>query len=274
MAALLGLQLMPVFGVHRVEVLGAHHLTIPEVVELAGLKTPTSVFQVDPAGVEGRLRESPWVRTVSVRPGLPDRVRIDLEEWQPVATYHAGQGRAWYLSDQAVALGPVVEGTGGPQGRAAATPATLLDIQGPADNQPRAGQQAMDVRLLVALVNIQKALPGLIGQPVQAFQLDSCGDLTMVAGRGWRAQFGRVLTPEEFASLRDKVAALRALALARAVDFDSPDLDYVNLMNPSTPAVGLRSARPAPPPAAALGRAPVPAASAPLGPVVAGPPCR
>ena len=32
----------------------------------------------------------------------------------------------------------------------------------------------------------------------------------MIAGRGWKAQFGRVLTPEEFSSLKDKVAALKA----------------------------------------------------------------
>jgi hypothetical protein len=49
-----------------------------------------------------------------------------------------------------------------------------------------------------------------------------------------------VLTPEEFSSLRDKVAALKAASAK--VNYDSPDLDYVNVMNPTQVAVMTRSA--------------------------------
>ncbi|HLQ16995.1 MAG TPA: hypothetical protein VK256_14200, partial [Candidatus Eisenbacteria bacterium] len=57
--------------------------------------------------------------------------------------------------------------------------------------------------------------------------------------------FGRVLTPEEFTTLREKVASLKAIA--GTVNYSSPDLDYVNVMNPSEPAVGYKSLQPKPP---------------------------
>src|SRR5207249_10693154 len=107
--------------------------------------------------------------------------------WSPVAVYQPSRGGSWYLSDQAVALGPV---------RAGAANQGLLEVRDLGARAPSAGQQVLDVKLLVALVNIQRALPDIIGQDVRSFQVDSCGNLTMVAGRGWKAQFGRVLTPE------------------------------------------------------------------------------
>src|SRR5207237_6174214 len=114
------------------------------------------------------------------------------------------------------------------------------DVKGLGAKAPSPGQQVLDVKLLVALVNIQKALPDILGQDVRSFQVDSCGNLTMVAGRGWRALFGRVLTPEEFASLKDKVAALKAVSAK--VNYNDPDLDYVNVMNPTQVAVMTKSA--------------------------------
>jgi hypothetical protein len=98
------------------------------------------------------------------------------------------------------------------------------------------------------------------------FTVDSCGNVTLVSSRGWQAQFGRMLTGEEIATLHDKVAALRAVA--PDVDYNSPDLQTVNVMNPA--AVAVRSkpkstpARATPTPAMLV---PTPAASAPAGPV-------
>jgi cell division septal protein FtsQ len=269
--ALIGALLLgPLFKVRDVGVRGTHSLSSDQVLALAGLGSSGSIFAVDPGAVERRLGASPWIRTASVSAGLPDRVTIQVEEWQPAAVYQPGGGRSWYLSDQAVALGPVEQGadTGG-----------LVEIKGPS-GKPSPGQQVLDVKLLVALANIQRALPDILGQQVSSFQLDSCGNLTMTAGRGWKAQFGRVLTPEEFASLKEKVAALKAVS-AR-VNYDNPDLDYVNVMNPGQVAVMTRSAerslsaaaRPSPTPTPASTPAPGPSPgpsptpAAPAGPVV------
>ena len=228
---LLGLLIFgSVFQVRDVQVRGAQRLTTAQVLAAAGLENGGSIFTLDPGAVERRTGRSPWIRTTSVSTVLPNKVTIQVEEWRPVAVYQPGGGQAWYLSDQAVALGPVAQGTAG---------GSLLDVKGPGP-APRPGQQVLDVKLLVALVNIQRALPGILGQQVRFFQVDTCGNLTMTAGRGWRAQFGRVLTPEEFASLKDKVAALKAASAK--VNYDSPDLDYVNVMNPTQVAVMTKSA--------------------------------
>jgi cell division septal protein FtsQ len=243
LAAVLALLVTPVFGVRHVDVSGNRRLSPAQVVAAAGLAHPGPIFLVDPGATERQLEGSTWVRTASVGAVLPDRVTIRVDEWQPVAVYRAGAGQAWYLSDQAVALGPAQGGDG----------QSLLEVDGPARPEPRQGRQALDRTLLVALVNIQRALPRLIGQDVRSFAIDGCGNLTLVARPGWQAQFGRVFTPEELASLKDKVGALKAVSAASEVDLNSPDLLYVNVMNPAAVAVGERNK-----PARTTGRASAP----------------
>jgi cell division septal protein FtsQ len=231
-AGLVALLAGHAWTVRRVEVSGNYRLTAAQVIDRAGLRRPGSVLMVDPVDVQRRLATLTWVRSSQVGVALPDHVSVQVEEWQPIATYRAGGGPAFYVSDQAVTLG------------AAAGGEPLLDILGPQQPEPRVGRQALDPRLLAAMVNIERGLPELIGQRVQSFTVDSCGNLTLSAGRGWKAQFGRVLTPEEFASLKDKVAALKALAVAGAVNYDNPRLQYVNVMNPAAAAVNDGTVKP------------------------------
>ena len=225
-------------AVKSVDITGAHHLTAAQVATSAGLNGSRSVLAVDGESDRQRLLGQVWVRTAAVAPQLDGTVVVRISEWQPVAAYHAGPGpakRYFLLSSQAMVLGP------------ATSAAALVDIQGPAGGDPRIGAQAIDPTLLIALVNIQRDFPALIGQEVAGFIFDSCGNLTLVSKRGWKAYFGRVLTPEEFASLHDKVEALKAIAGHGRVDYNSRDLMYVNVMNPDEPAVGYRSLLPVPP---------------------------
>jgi cell division septal protein FtsQ len=233
LAGLVALLVAPTFHVHRIEVSGNQRMTADQVVAAAGLQHPGSVFQVDPSDTERRLEVSTWVRAASVSALLPDRVSIHVDEWQPAAVYRAAGGGPWYLSDEAVVLGPVDGGAGG-----------LLEVDGPAQPQPRTGRAAMDRALLVALVNIQRGLPGLIGQDVQSFTIDSCGNLTMNAAAGWKAQFGLVNTPEDLATLESKLAALKALVVSGGVDLRAAG--YVNLMNPNAAAVPVPTPKPRP----------------------------
>lgn len=255
----------PTFSVRHVEVLGTRRLTPQQVTAAAGLQHPGSIFAVDPSSIRRRLAGSTWVRSSTVSTTLPDRVTLRVDEWQPVAIFHAGAGTPYYLSSQAVALGRVEDGDarGG-----------LVDIEGPGGADPRAGKRALDPQLLTALVNIERALPRLIGQEARAFTIDSCGNVTLQSARGWRAQFGRVLTPEEFATLQPKVAALRAVA--PEVDYNSADLETVNVMNPAAVAVHVKS-KPSPsqvPTGGASARqAPAPATPAP-GPSLQATSCR
>ena len=245
-ALLLWLLLGPVTAVRNVEIHGASHLTAAQVMKAAGLDQPGSILAVDPAAEQQRLLAQTWIRTASVQPMLNGTVRIDISEWQPVAVYHAGAtGALFLMSDQAVLLGP------------APNAGLLVNIQGPSGRGPKVGDRPLDPQLLVALVNIQRGLPGLIGQQVSMFIVDSCGALTMVTSRGWKAYFGNVLTPEEFASLRDKLAALKAIA--SSVNYNSTDLDYINVMNASEPAAAFKSKEPAPATSPSPGAKPTPA---------------
>jgi cell division septal protein FtsQ len=241
-AALLGwLWFGPALAVHTVDVVGARHLTAGQVAQAAGLQGHASLLSVDAVSARQHLLDQVWLRTATVQPEFPGIVTVQVSEWQPVAAYHAGSSaKLFLLSSQAVVLGPTSSSAG------------LVVVQGPAGADPRVGDRAIDAQLLTALINMQRAMPTLIGQDVASFVFDSCGDLTMVSKRGWKVYFGRVLTPEEFTALHDKLSALKAINGNGNVDYSSSDLDYVNVMNPSEPAVGYRSREPAPPsPAAA-----------------------
>lgn len=223
----------PGLQIHNVQVTGAHHLSTAQVLAAAGIDPNGSVLSVDGLTDQQRLLAQTWIRAATVVPQLDGTVVVRISEWQPVAAFHAGMtGKMLLLSDQAVVLGP------------AAALGGLVNIQGPTGPDPRVGDRPLDAELLVALVNIQRGFPTFLGQQVAGFILDSCGNLTLVSGRGWKVYFGRVLTPEEFASLRDKLAALKAIA--GKVNYNSTDLEYVNVMNPSEPAAGFKSREPAP----------------------------
>lgn len=239
----------PMLAVQSIDVQGAQHMTRAQVARAAGLVDGASVLSVDAESAHQRLLNQTWVRTATVVPQLPGNIVIRVSEWQPIAAYHAGNSaKVFFLSDQAVVLGP------------ATTVGPLVDVQGPAGADPRVGDRPLgEPPLLTAMVNIQRNFPGLIGQDVAGFVFDSCGDLTLVAKRGWKVYFGRVLTPEEFATLQSKLVALKAIA--GSVNYASADLDYVNVMNPAEPAVGFKSKAPAAPsPTPGATPAPTPAA--------------
>ncbi len=234
----------PTLAVQSIDVVGARHMTAHQIAQAAGLDGTGSIISVDGESAQQRLLNQVWVRTATVQPQLPGTVVVHVSEWQPVAAFHSGLStRLFLLSSQAVVLGPT------------ATAAGLVVVQGPAGTDPKVGDRPIDSQLLTVLVNMQRAMPTLIGQDVASFIFDSCGDLTMVAKKGWKVYFGRVLTPEEFAALRDKLTALKAIA--GQVSYSSSDLDYVNVMNPTEPAVGYKSLEP-PPPSPSPGATPSP----------------
>lgn len=235
-ALLVWLWFGPLLAVSTVRVLGAHHTTAEQIAAAAGVNRNSSLISIDGEAAHNQLLQQVWVRTASVQPELPGTVVIQVSEWEPVAVYHAGPSTTLFLlSSEGVVLG------------AAATSGGLVDVQGPAGNDPRPGDKPLDPQLVTAMVNIRNAMPTLVGQDITGFIFDSCGDLTMIAKKGWKVYFGRVLTPEQFASLHDKLAALKSIAGRGMVDYSSSDLLYVNLMNPSEPAVGYKSRQPHPP---------------------------
>ncbi len=243
----------PALSVQAVDVIGAHHMSASQVAQAAGLGAGVSVISIDGESGRQRLLNQTWIRTASVQPELPGTVVIQVGEWEPIAAYHSGRStKLFLLSNLAVVLGPT------------SSDGALVDLQGPAGSDPRVGDRPLDPQLLVALVNIQRDFPSMIGQQVAGFVFDSCGDLTLLAKRGWKVYFGRVLTPEQFTTLRDKLSALKAISGKGNVDYNSADLEYVNVMNPAEPAVGYKSLEPpapSPTPGATVQPSPSPAAT-------------
>ena len=217
---------------------------------------------LDGDSIRRDLERLPWVRTAAVQPLLPDRVTIAIEEWSPVAVYRNGpQGRLAYLNNQGMTLGP------------AAAAGTLTVIQGGASGDLKVGSRPLDAQLLATLLRIQAAFPTVYGQPVSAFQLDCAGSLSLTTTRGVTIYFGRVLTPEEFASLSAKLSALKSIAASDPDVANPAKVEYVNLEDVQQPAVKFKGVLPSPSSSPAAGAAPSPSPSA-LAPTVQVAPCR
>jgi len=152
-AVLLGwLWFGPAMPVSAVEVAGMRHMSANQVAQAAGLDGSRSILSIDAESAQQRLLDKVWVRTATVEPQFPGTVVVRISEWQPVAAYHAGAStKLFLLSSQAVVLGPT------------STPAGLVILQGPAGADPRIGDRAIDPQLLTALVNMQRAMPTLVG---------------------------------------------------------------------------------------------------------------
>jgi cell division protein FtsQ len=236
-------------AVHEVTVSGLKHLSREQVVAATGLTSRTSVLTVDGDSIRRDLQRLAWVRTASVQPLLPDRVAISVDEWRPVAVYRKGaSGQLVYLNDQ----GTVV----------AAAPAAgdLPVIQGAGSAEPKPGSRPLEPQLLAALVRLQSAFPAVYGQPVATFQLDCLGSLTLTTARGVTVYFGRVLTPEQYASLSAKLSALNSIVTADP-DVRNPEkVVYINLEDVQQPAVKFKGDKPPPTPAPSPG-APKPSPS-------------
>jgi cell division septal protein FtsQ len=236
--------------VHDVSITGLAHLSRAQVIRSAGLDGRASVLVLDGDSIRRDLERLPWVRTASVQPLLPDRVTIDIQEWAPVAVYRNGAGGTLlYLNDQGTALAP------------AAAAGILPLVQGGGAGDPKLGSRPLDATLLAALVRIQAAFPAVYGQPVAAFQLDCVGSLSLTTTKGVTIYFGRVLTPEEFASLSFKLSALKSI-VASDPDVGNPaKVEYINLEDVQQPAVKFKGVKPSPTPSPTVGIVPSPSPS-------------
>ena len=246
--------------VRHLTVTGLSHLGREQVIQATGLSARTSVLTIDGDAIRRVLERLPWVRTASVQPLLPDTVGISIREWAPVAVYRNGTaGKPVYLNDQGTALA------------GASVPGSLPLVQGAGNSDPKLGSRPLDAQLLAALVRIQTAFPSVYGQPVSLFQLSCTGSLSLVTTRGVTIYFGRVLTPEEFASLSAKLSALKSIAASDPDVTNPAKVEYINLEDQQQPAVKFKGERPSPAPAASP--RPSPGAATPS-PAVTVAPCR
>lgn len=249
--------------VHQVSVVGISHLTHDQVVAAAHLSGSRSILAIDGGGIRRDLERMAWVRTASVQPLLPDRVAIAIEEWAPVAVYRNGPaGALSFLNDQGSVLA-AAEASGG-----------LPVIQGAGSSEPKPGAHPIEAQLLAALVRIQAAFPVIYGQAVASFQLDCVGSLSLTTEKGVNVYFGRVLTPEQFASLSAKLSALKSIAVADPDVKNADKVQYINLEDTQQPAVKFKADKAPPSPSPAASSASPRATPSPIAPVLVPAPCR
>jgi len=180
--------------VGRVEVRGSHFLSEGEVRELLGPAVGQNILGLDIEALKARLRSSPWVAEATVARTLPDTLRVEIREREPLALAELDR---LYLMDGDGSLvdlyGPRTSGFDLPivRGLAAAT------AEQRRERAERAGALLRDL--------------GELAREVSELEVDETGDLRLVLrGPGevvrmgpppWRSRF---LT---FLGLRRELAA-------------------------------------------------------------------
>ncbi|HEX3606392.1 MAG TPA: FtsQ-type POTRA domain-containing protein [Candidatus Dormibacteraeota bacterium] len=249
LAALLALLVLPTFHAAGIDVHGARLLSHRAVLDAAGIGDTQSIFTVDGEVVRQRLERLPWVRRATVETELPSTVRISIVEWDPVLEVRRGGG------DQLVA------GGGATVDRAAVRGGALPAVPVLIDERPDTGSgpAPLDGTLVRLLPAVAAGLPAAVGCALADFRWQGDGRLVIDSACRWSALLGRAGTPAEISAIPAQIAALAALK--GRLNFARPDFGYVDLEDPSAPAVGGRPgpAATVPPPSAVPPAKPAPA---------------
>jgi POTRA domain, FtsQ-type len=245
LGVLVALLVLPAFHATGIDVRGARLLSRGRLLQAAGIRDGQSIFTVDGEQVRQRLERLPWVRQAVVETELPATVRITVTEWDPVLELRRGS-----TSLLVAAQGATVD-------RRAVVAAALPAVPVLIDERPAAGADppTLDGALVRMLPAVAAGFPGAVGCAVADFRWQADGRLLIESACRWVAVIGHVDTPAEIAAVPDQVAALAALR--GRLDFAHPNFGYVDLEDPSAPAVGGR------PGAALAGAAPAATAAAP-----------
>ncbi len=98
----------PYFAVREIQVRGGEKVSGNEIVTIAGLSKGMNIWNVDPAGIEGKIAKHPWVRRVLVRREFPHRITIDVTERTPRAI--VAIRKLYYIDDDGVVFKAVQAG--------------------------------------------------------------------------------------------------------------------------------------------------------------------
>ena len=220
---------LPAFQVRAVSLTGTHLLARDDLLRSAAIPRQ-SIFTLDSRAVRHRLESLPWVDSASVSETLPASVHISVVERTPQLRLHRG-GRSWLVADDGglMALQPSAEA------RWSSVPLLLDNRFGVAP--------PLSAALIQILHGAAQRFPTVLGCTVVAFQWDQSGVLSIWASSGWRAVLGHADTADGVTAVPAQLAALTALR--DQLHFAAPTFGYVDLENPSAPAVGGKPGLPA-----------------------------
>ena len=243
---------LPAFQVHTVAVTGARVLNTADV--LAAAKVPRqSIFTVDSGTIRGRVLALPWVASATVTTDLPATVRIAVVERPPVLRVRRDDLDSLLAANGATTPATIALETAWP-----AMPVLIDDRAG--SSQPVAPELIQDLGALAS------RFPAVFGCSIAAYEWGVDDVLSIWSTTGWKAVLGHLDTADAMAALPAQLQALAALRTT--LNFSHPGFGYVDLENPSAPAVGGAAGLPpevqaaAEPPAAVFG--PPAAAGVPL----------
>ena len=205
------------FYVYDVEVMGAEHLDLQEVIRASNVDE-ASVFYVRPNEAEARLEELLWVAEARVRCRFPNRVLITVSEREVAFVWHRGD-MAW---------------GGDGEGRLVSlsqTPEDVLWVEDQRrlpDEQWLSGSPEPSQELIASVLALKEALP-----EVGHLACDPAYGLTFRSGRGYNVRLGQ-------GRIAHKIAIWRALEAELAARGIQPQ--HVDIRFPSSPCYGLPEA--------------------------------
>ena len=219
----------PGFRVHTVDVTGDHLLSRAAV--LAAARVPqSSLFTVDGEAIRSRIARLPWVRSATVTTQLPSTVQVAVTEWQPDLLLRHGAQSTFVAANGATL--PLTQST------AAAERGVplLLDY--------RLGtQQPVMNGLADVLASAARRWASVYGCTLDAFVLSNSNVLSAWCSSGWQAIFGALDSSDALAAIPGQLAVLAALN--GRLDLAHPAFGYVDLENPTAPAIGGHPGEPA-----------------------------
>lgn len=175
-AGLATVYFSPLFRVHTVEVRGTQTLRPEEVAALAGLEGK-SVFRLPVAQAERRLSGLQMVKAVQVRPELPDKVVITVQERQPWGRWQ--QGNNVYVVDEE---GVVLEGVSSEDG----VP-TIIDATG---SEPLRPGERVSASAISLAVRLSQELPRSLGTRPVRFEFTRPDGLIVTTDGDYRVVLG------------------------------------------------------------------------------------
>jgi len=221
-AVLAAVLWVPAFRVRAVTVTGTRLLDSAQVVKAADVSQ--SIFTVNGAAVAARVRTIPWVESVRVTTALPAGVRIAVTEWTPMARVIRGDNE-YALAARGASLRLTAA-----QAAALSTVPLLLDLR------PLGLRTSVSPELISVLGTAAANFPSIFGVHVVAYEWDATGTFSLWTSAGWQAVLGDVGVPGAVAGIPGQLTALSVLR--SALSFTHPTFGYVNLEDPSAPAVG------------------------------------
>lgn len=221
--ALLVLALtLPVFQVKGAQITGLHLLRTRDVLAAAAVPHQ-SVFTVDTQAIQRRLDALPWVQSATVTTTLPASVHIAVTEREVALRIRRG-GIDTLLAANGATM-PVT------------ATAVATTITAPPLLDGRAGsQQPLAPILIQDLATIAQHFPAVFGCQVAAYQWGVDDILSFWTSTGFKVVLGHLDTQDALAALPAQLAALAALR--GSVDMVHPAFGYIDLEDPSAPAVG------------------------------------